>query len=326
MGWQDLLASTETFTLPWTGDRDLRGLDRVFQLVGRLPPELGWHSFRLASGRKVQWIGVGELDTETLQKLPAVFGYLVGDRLIPDTVSATLGNTELESLSQSEPIFFAEEGLERFSRIRARRWPNGQLIYEGQEFPLGPEEDLRKAFQDQQTDVRSIPHITPAMDLAFRFEFWHRAETQKRREMALAIEQQVAVEAERKAQKERLASQIGSGEGRRLLAKVDFGAACAAALAVGGGELLDWRNYRQSTEAVVQFRFLGRRFECVCHKETLRIVDAGVCLTQGGVSGDTRFTLESLLPVIRDAHQKRVLVVLRHVGDDDYEDQEDEDY
>jgi hypothetical protein len=114
------------------------------------------------------------------------------------------------------------------------------------------------------------------------------------------------------------------------MAKLDFGEAARAALAIGGAELLDWRDSRSVGEAVVQFRFQHRRFECVCQKDTLRIVDAGICLTDHytGVRGDTRFTLESLPPVIQQAVREGKLVVFRHVDGDDnrgYDDENDRD-
>jgi hypothetical protein len=101
------------------------------------------------------------------------------------------------------------------------------------------------------------------------------------------------------------------------MAKLDFGAAAKAALAVGGAELLDWRDSRVAGEAVVQFRYLGRRFECVAQKATLRIVDSGICLVDHhtGFRGDTLLTLESLPGTIAQATREHKLVVFRHVDD-----------
>jgi hypothetical protein len=78
---------------------------------------------------------------------------------------------------------------------------------------------------------------------------------------------------------------------------------------------------------VVTFRLEGRRFECVCDGTTLRIVDAGICLVDHRTreAGDTRFTLESLPDVIRQAMRERVLHVFRHVGQDDGFRDEDQD-
>ena len=102
---------------------------------------------------------------------------------------------------------------------------------------------------------------------------------------------------------------------RRALARRDFGTAAKTALAVSGAELLDHRDNVRRGEKVVQFRFKRRRFECVVHAESLRIVDAGVCLINHatGERGDDRFTLESLPAVIDEAMRRGVLHVFRRV-------------
>ncbi len=65
----------------------------------------------------------------------------------------------------------------------------------------------------------------------------------------------------------------------------------------------------------------------MCEQATLRIVDAGICLVDYRTreKGDTRFTLESLPDVIREAIRNRVLHVFRHVGGEpeDFEDDDD---
>jgi hypothetical protein len=65
----------------------------------------------------------------------------------------------------------------------------------------------------------------------------------------------------------------------------------------------------------VQFRFARRRFECVVHRATLRVIDSGICLVDHATeeSGDDRFTLESLVGVIDEAIRTGRLVVFRHV-------------
>lgn len=108
---------------------------------------------------------------------------------------------------------------------------------------------------------------------------------------------------------------IGSAQGRRELAGVDFDAACAAALKLAGAEFLESRL--TGRDFAVRFRLpdLARRFECVVDRHTLSVVEAGVCLTDEstGVKGDKLFTLESLPGVIREADRQGVLVVFRHV-------------
>jgi len=208
-------------------------------------------------------------------------------------------------------------------RVSAGRiFEGGPLVYIGQEMPLGPESDVLNAYLDQTKSVDAIPGVTPALDAAFRMESYQRAEAEKRR---LEEERRRREEDERRAQEERrrqLVEQLGDGAGRRAMAHVDFDQAARAALAVGGAELLDTRKATRRGERIVKFRLDRRRFECTCEEATLRIIDAGICLTahyddanfEGGTKGDTWFTLESLPGVIREAQAQGKLVVFRHVN------------
>lgn len=318
MGWKDLLAPVdETVVCPWTGGREVRSGGRTFAAEGKMPPEHGWHSFKVTAPRKVRWQGATEspdLDVLLVSK-KVTRGYLVADRLVPDGAAVVLDPSFI--IEQTEPVYLVEPGLDRFVRVRASRWDDGRLIYAGQEFPLGPEGEVTDAFLEQKDSVTSIKGVTPALDLAFRFETWQRKERVRLREEAERLAREEAARLELEERRNTLAKQLGTGEGRRQMALVDFEAGARAALRVGGAELLDWRDSFVAGEAVVQFRYLNRKFECVCQKQTLRIVDAGVCLTDhdSGVRGDTFYTLESLPAVIAEANRTHRLVVFRHVDE-----------
>jgi hypothetical protein len=107
---------------------------------------------------------------------------------------------------------------------------------------------------------------------------------------------------------------------RRELARLNFPEAARMALAISGATFLSERDSYQRGNKVVRFDFRGRSFECECEQSTLRIVEAGICLTQGRERGDTRFTLESLPSVIEEAMRTGGLHVTRQLdyeGDDD---------
>ena len=107
----------------------------------------------------------------------------------------------------------------------------------------------------------------------------------------------------------------GTGAWRRALARRDFEAAAREALRLSGAELLDARPAYGRGEMIVQYRFRRRRLECVVDRATLRVSDAGICLTDEvtGERGDTYFTLESLPAVVGEAMDRSLLVVYRHV-------------
>lgn len=313
MGWKDLLQKNdETIVLPWLGGRSLRSGPRTWTIDGRLPREHGWHKFTI-TGRKAAWSSVSN-DPLVEVLTDVVRGYLVGDHLVRD--DARVDPDPKKLTSYSEPVALVEQGLDRFVRVSAgRTHEGGHLVFVGQEMPLGPEEEVLQAFLDEKSSVLDVKGVSPALDAAFRMETWRRAEAERVRQ---ELERQRQEEEERRAREERrqqLVRQLGDAAGRREMAAVDFDAAARAALAVGGAQFLDSRQSPRREEKIVRFRFLNRRFECVCDAKTLRIIDSGICLIDHdtGEKGDTRFTLESLPGVIAQAEREHKLVIFRHV-------------
>lgn len=314
MGWQDLLQTgDETLVSPWVEGRVLRHEERAWAIEGRLPREPGWFTFRL-SGRKAWCEGPVEATPETLRH--RVRGYLVGDRVVLDDVRVDPQPATIYRFAES--VHLLDLGLDRFVRIAAgRTHEDGPLVFAGLEMPLGPEEDVLKAYLDQTPTVDAVKGVTPALDAAFRMETWQRIEAERRR---AKLERQRREEEERRQREERrqeLIIQLGDGAGRRKMALEDFGAAARAALAVGGATYLDHRRSARRGEMVVRYRHHNRRFECVCDEKTLRIIDAGICLTDHdtGERGDNYFTLESLPVVIDEADREGKLVVFRRVDE-----------
>ena len=172
---------------------------------------------------------------------------------------------------------------------------------------------MLSAFLDGAGDVDHIPNVAPALDAVFRIERWRQAEAERQRREAEELRQREAERERRRELRRKVAERLGDGATRRAAAKVDFTEAARAALAVGGAELLDARRAYHASEMIVRFRYDGRRFECTCDKDTLRIIDSGICLIDHGtgVKGDQRFTLESLPGVIAQARREGALVVFR---------------
>ncbi len=315
MGWQDLLAPVEGTerVLPWTGGRKVTDGTRTWGIQGRTPDEHGWYEFNTSGGRKATLIGPAEADFDLDQTLPTVRGYLVGDRLIPDAARVVPDPAML--LEQTVPIFCVELGLGRFTRALAVR-VGENLVYLRPEFPLGPEFEVIEAYQDREDSVDNIKEVTPALDLAFRWISYQRVLAEERAaELARLLEEE-RLQRERDDRMAEAVKSIGTGAGRRALAQIDFNAAATAALAISGAELLDVTQGRTRREMIVQYRFRHRRLECVVNRDTLRIIDSGVCLGHGGAQGDRFFTLESLPAVIAEALDRGILHVYRNVDGD----------
>jgi hypothetical protein len=310
VGWRDLLTKgDEKVTLPWLGGTELRASSRYWTLTGRRPKEHGWYSFKI-EGRNVQFDGKAEAQPDLL--IESVRGYLVGDRIVADDARCEPDPKRIVEFS--EPVHLLEEGLDRFARVRAGRiYKDGPLVYQGPEFPLGPEDEVLQAFLDQKTSVSIIKGVSPALDAAFRMEVWQRIEAERRRVELERIRREEEEKRQKEERRQALVKKLGDGEGRREMAKVDFNAAARAALTVAGAEFLDAKSVRRG-EWAVKYRLDGARYECICD-ERLGIIDSGICLVDHdtGEKGDTYFTLESLPAVLRQANRERRLVVYRHV-------------
>jgi hypothetical protein len=314
-GWRDLLGqSSGCLVIPWLGTRRIFTKDgRALRVVGRTPADFGWYLWEV-SGRTATCSQAHEADHDYGESLPKEQGYLVGDRYVRSFCAV---NPDLDKMfEETHPVFLIEPGLDRFTHVEIMLDLGGRIIYSQELFPLGPEDEVRRAFIDRKESIGNIPNVTPALDLAFRFATHQRQLLEERRAELERIR-------EEERRREEAARSMGTGLGRRNLAAQDFDTAARAALAVGNADLLDVRYGRTRREAVVQFRLEGRRFECVAERETLRIVDSGICLEDHHTheKGDTYFTLESLPGVIRQAIREGRLVVYRHV--DDYDDWED---
>lgn len=312
MSWKDLLQKEELlFTAPWFGGPEIRVGTRRWSLQHR-PPEHGWYRF-CCWGRTATWTHREETNPEILVDI--VRGYLAGDRLIPDDIQSTLSP---QQIAKCERVWFVEEGLERFSRVSAgRSYAKGPLVFRSIEMPLGPEPDVLRSFLNKEDSLKDIPGVVPALEATFRLETWHRAEADKRRAELEQRRREEEEMAARERRRQEIVQQLGDGAHRREMAQLDFAEACRASLSIGGAEYLDHRaTPGRRNEMVVTFRLDRRMFQCVCDQRTLRIIDAGVCLTdeETGERGDTRFTLESLPAVIREAARLGRLVVFRHVG------------
>lgn len=331
MSWQDLLQpeAGEQRTLPWLGGRQLRAAGgRSWKIQGPLPAEYGWYTFTVTGGRTASLVGAADPDPSIEQRHKTMRGFLVGNRLIPDTARVDPDPNKLAD--QTLQVELVEEGLERFSRAVVAQ-VEGHYIYIRQEFPEGPEQEVLMAYQDRKASVEDIKGVTPALDLAFRFITWQRVLDDERALERERLRQQARARAEAEARHQEALRKIGTAEGRRELAKHDFAAAAKAALAVCDAELLDTRSVGGG-RMVVQYRYQNRRLECEVERDTLRVIDAGVCLTdhRTGEKGDTRFTLESLPTVIGEALRRGKLVVYRHApgdvrGNGDWEPEDEEE-
>lgn len=330
MTWQDLLQKTEEYiTVPWTGESHIALNASRWRINGYFPREHAWSRFKI-NGRKAFYMAPEEAQPDILNFNQT--GYLVGNLLLFDGFNKnnsscwcpkclvyinepyrsnkahTICSTEVVA---GEQVYLAPP-IERFSKISVGRTAEDMpLVFKQEEMSfLGIETDILKAFEDKvphEQLMTSIKGIIPALSAAYRLESWQRDEAEKIR---LELERKRREEEERlakEARRKEILEKLGSSDARRVMAKIDFQEAARAALAIGGAEFLDFRKSRHGDEHIVKFRYMHRRFECTCDLN-LRVIDSGVCLT----GNDTRFTLESLPLVLKEAIETNKLVVFRH--------------
>lgn len=270
---QFLQQPDEKLKLPCFGGKSVCDDAQTYRLSEQLAP--GWYVF-CKSGRYLIPEGATDPELEAW-KLSRVTGYLTGGRLVGIDFQARLFGLPAD---QEPPAF---------SPISARKWFDGHLLFEGVEFESDVETQVRDAFEEERS-IENIKGVTPALAQAFVLEGTQRALTREaeRRKLEEAQKQQRAAE---------LARWQETLEGRISLA-----------LSHTGAELISWRRHGQD-QAIVRYRLGGQRFECIIDTGTLRIVDAGICLS----GADDRLNLSSLPSAVREAVQTGQLHVFRHI-------------
>lgn len=326
MDYRALLGEAEEHRVfPWCGEAELvTASGRRYRIAGERPDEHGWYTFRLA-GRRADFETRVDADPTALARQRS--GYLAGDRFLEDhgalegrrSASSAQDPELARRVAASEPVRLLEP-TDRFARVHVGEDARGRTVFLGETFPLGPEEEVRRAFEDGAESLAAVRGVPPGLEAAFRVASWQRAEAQRQRER---LEAEARAQAAREAQEEQAREAIRTTRdavGRRRLAAHHFEAAAALALGLAGAQLLDWREGRNRRERVVRYRLGGERFECVVD-EALRVIDAGICLVAhgddprfaAGTRADTWLTLESLPAVVREAEATGRLVVFRHV-------------
>jgi len=314
MSWKELLSKTKQEVLPWFGLSTIHNAYRSWTLVGDSPLEHGWYKFDVTAGRAATLASPepqpGNLEWADGQQ--KIKGYVVGGRFIPDGRRVITDPSKL--VQQTQPLYCIEPGLERFARATAVLDRHTYLVFMQQEFPEAADEEVTIAYRERRSSLKGIKGVTPALDLAFRWMTHQRNVVEERRrqlELLREEEEKKIAEAERY---QKLLKESGSAVGRRAIAEQDFETAAREALNISGATLLDARPSKNRGEMVVQYRFDHRGLECVVDAKTLRVIDAGICLTDEytGEKGDARFTLESLPGVVREAIRAGSLVVWRH--------------
>lgn len=310
MDYRKFLGKVETQVLPYFGGGRIDTASRGLRVS--TPPAPGWWRFEL-NGRTAT---AREPDEPTgLEALPLVRGHLWGSRLVREGARA-------------EPVhLLPSEEPPRFSPVRARRWHDGGLVFDGLEFEGEAEGLVRLALEEGRTlaEVKAVP---ASLRAAFGYTLLERVSrtlgipfcAAEVRTQVLAVAEVGpsaaearlrALSAERVVQTRTLEARLNT---RPTVAPRSGGPSrdtvesrVQRVLEATGARLFDLR--RVGPERVeVTFGFMGERFISLVEADTLQVVDAGLCLA----GADREVTLESLPSVIREAIEGDVLVITRH--------------
>jgi hypothetical protein len=292
--YRRFLGSSTEEIWPYYGGPFVETPNRRLRVAGSVEP--GYWRFAV-TGRVARPVDPAE--APDLSHLPAVRGHAVAGY-----VAITGGRAERLALGPpDEPLPFAP--------LVARRWPSGELLFDTWDFESGVEEQAREAYESGSTlaDVKGAP---AALRAAFGYAVLLRT----------AAEEGVpARPAEARAHLASLADE-GPPAARRILAQLQAERARERRLAPGparaeraqgsteraqtsrAAEALHAaragvRGLRWLADGMLEVRYdlEGERFVSIVEGATLRVVDAGICLS----GHDRDLTLESLPSAIREA-------------------------
>lgn len=328
MDYRKFLGKVESAVLPYFGGGTVDAPSRRLRLAAPVTP--GWWRFEIQGRTATAKEPAGP---EGLEALPLVRGHAWNARLVREGAVA-------EAL-QLPP----EEEPPRFSPVRARRWHDGSLVFDGLDFEGEAEGGARLALEEAGTlaGLKGVPAslraafgytVLEAASRALRIRFSpaevrsrvldvsERGRTSaeevlrhlvaEREAHVRALEaQQRALDAQARAEVEaaRIQAELARlrTQPRRREANEGGSDRVWRVLENAGARLVDQRRLDGGRLEVV-FRFMDERFVSIVDSRTLQVVDAGICLA----GADREVTLESLPSVIREAIDTGRLVITRY--------------
>jgi hypothetical protein len=317
--YRRFLAATSEADLPYFGGPFVDATDRRLRLAGDTRPAPGFWRFEIR-GRDAR--PIAPADPPDLSELPAVRGYAVADYLVHQHAE------RLALPPADQPLTFAP--------LVGRRWPTGALLFDTLDFEAGIEEEVRERYTAGQP-LAELSGVPAALRAAYAYAVLLRASARdgvparpaEARGSVAAIAaggepaaRQVLRDLRREREQQPAAGQLshdqpGAGQlshdqpaagqlshdqpaasapqtpaRARLSAEDRADAALFAANAA-------LRDTRWLANGVLEVRYDldGERFVTLVDGQTMRVVDAGICLD----GHDDRLTLDSLPGVIREA-------------------------
>ena len=286
--------------MPYIGGPRVDAPDRPLRLAGEVEP--GWWRFDV-EGRNATAVEAAE--PVDLSDRPAVRGHAAGGYLFSS-------GAEVERFALP-----ADPEPELLAPCTARRWHGGALLFDCAEFEDEAEERVRRALDDG-SGIDAIKGAAPSLRAAFAYallakaaaerEIWVLPRESTAHVAAICADGPAATRpildgmaARRREARLRIATERArpvTNKRRRIVHRLED------VLEGSGSRLLRWRQ-RGEHQLEVTFAFMGEHFTCLVASKTLRVIDAGICLS----GADSRLTLDSLPSTIKEAIETHQLVV-----------------
>jgi len=331
---EEAVAPVITPGTAWVGSRRVR-------VAGAAP---GWYRLSV-KGRVGTVLRAAEpeeiANALSIDRLPFVTGHVV----------RAAGGFRVCYADRAEAVLLpSTEEPENLAPVVASCWASGDLFLVEIRWEGEAEEVARRAVEDRR-GLADVRHAPGTLRLAFVLAVTEAASREARipfapaelrphlrdiidrghpaaQEALAALQRARVVQAARQARRAENAAVAAPGAPVRVRAPVapvrpppasaeDLEGRLEDALRGAGARLLGHR--RGAAGAIeVRWTFDGERFVTLVEEDTLRVRDAGICLTDHytGERGDTRLTLESLPAVVREAIEGEKLVITRHHWED----------
>ena len=313
------LAPKEPVVLPYFGGTRVDAKDRRLRIATQSEGELalGWWRFRIEGRRAVPIEAAAPVE---LGALPAVRGHWVEGWIAVD--GRQLVRVALPPDDEPPPL----------TRVAARRWYSGDVVFDALEFEDDAEVAARSALEEMRP-IGELRGVAPSLRTAFGLALG-RAITRQLgavvsvpevmpRVVAIAdrgrdavrewLDELVAerrraeLEAQQRAEAIRL--ETAAGTARKLARHGDPAQRADDALDGAKARMLSCRRLERGARLDVAYEVDGIRIMSIVDAATLQVIDPGVCLGHGG---EYRvLTLDAMPSVVREAIETDRLNITR---------------
>ncbi|HZJ65595.1 MAG TPA: hypothetical protein VFD36_18930 [Kofleriaceae bacterium] len=301
------LAPKEPVVLPYFGGTRVDAKDRRLRVQEALAQ--GWWRFRIDGRRAVPIEAAPPVE---LGALPAVRGHWVAGWIVVD--GRKLGRIALPPDDEPPPL----------TRVVARRWYSGDLVFDALEFEDDAEVGARSALEELRP-IGELRGVVPSLRTAFGLALGCAIARELGVTVAIPeIMPHVVAIAERGrdaarawldglvAERRRAAAirlETAAGTARELARHGDPVQRADDALDGANARMLSCRRLERGARLDVAYEVDGVRVMSIVDAATLQVVDPGVCLGHGGEY--RALTLDAMPSVVREAVEDGALNITR---------------